>query len=282
MLLLPALVALYLPAAVADQYPGTREVPALCSVLSLLSLKSIGRRRSVTSTTCASIQLSPRSRGSNRCRRPAPCAATATISLSLMTRSCSPRWLSMTGRVRPAAPISICTFTLSCTSATTSPFKLTTFRCALSVPKLSSRSSCPTPNPQPALRQRHLHQSLPSLPGDLVLPSLSNLHRSPTRVAGVLLQGHHQRLPLRTVRRRAYFITLRARIPKPPANSRRSLTVHVHPSPSTAAALTTNLRSTSSTSPSVAARYLYAPSSRSGPPTTAARTPSSGRCWTRR
>jgi len=46
MLLLPALVALDLPAAVADAgFPGTREVPALSSVLSLLALKSIGRRR---------------------------------------------------------------------------------------------------------------------------------------------------------------------------------------------------------------------------------------------
>jgi hypothetical protein len=46
MLLLPALVALDLPAAVAAAgFPGTREVPALSSVLSLLALKSIGRRR---------------------------------------------------------------------------------------------------------------------------------------------------------------------------------------------------------------------------------------------
>jgi hypothetical protein len=46
MLLLGALVALDLPAAVASAgFPGTREVPALSSVLSLLALKSIGRRR---------------------------------------------------------------------------------------------------------------------------------------------------------------------------------------------------------------------------------------------
>jgi hypothetical protein len=46
MLLLPALVALDLPGAVAGaEFPGTREVPALSSVLSLLALKSIGRRR---------------------------------------------------------------------------------------------------------------------------------------------------------------------------------------------------------------------------------------------
>jgi hypothetical protein len=46
MLLLPALVALDLSDAVAGAgFPGTREVPALCSVLSLLALKSIGRRR---------------------------------------------------------------------------------------------------------------------------------------------------------------------------------------------------------------------------------------------
>ncbi len=46
MLLLPALVALDLPGAVAGaRFPGTREVPALSSVLSLLALKAIGHRR---------------------------------------------------------------------------------------------------------------------------------------------------------------------------------------------------------------------------------------------
>ncbi|MCA1680431.1 MAG: hypothetical protein LC777_16495 [Actinobacteria bacterium] len=46
MLLLPALVALDLPGAVAGaRLPGTREVPASSSVLSLLALKAIGRRR---------------------------------------------------------------------------------------------------------------------------------------------------------------------------------------------------------------------------------------------
>jgi transposase len=46
MLLLGALVALDLPGAVAGaRFPGTREVPALSSVLSLLALKAIGRRR---------------------------------------------------------------------------------------------------------------------------------------------------------------------------------------------------------------------------------------------
>ena len=46
LLLLPALVALDLPGAVAGAaFPGTREVPALSSVLSLLALKAIGRRR---------------------------------------------------------------------------------------------------------------------------------------------------------------------------------------------------------------------------------------------
>ena len=46
LLLLPGLVALDLPAAVADaRFPGTREVPALSTVLSLLALKGIGRRR---------------------------------------------------------------------------------------------------------------------------------------------------------------------------------------------------------------------------------------------
>jgi hypothetical protein len=43
---LPALVALDLPGAVAGaRFPGTREVPALSSVLALLALKAIGRRR---------------------------------------------------------------------------------------------------------------------------------------------------------------------------------------------------------------------------------------------
>jgi hypothetical protein len=46
LLLVPALVALDLPAAVRTAHlPGTREVPALASVLSLLALKAIGRRR---------------------------------------------------------------------------------------------------------------------------------------------------------------------------------------------------------------------------------------------
>lgn len=46
LLLLPGLVALDLPGAVAHaKLPGTREIPALASVLSLLALKVIGRRR---------------------------------------------------------------------------------------------------------------------------------------------------------------------------------------------------------------------------------------------
>jgi hypothetical protein len=46
LLLVPALVELDLPAAVqAAHMPGTREVPALASVLSLLGLKAIGARR---------------------------------------------------------------------------------------------------------------------------------------------------------------------------------------------------------------------------------------------
>ena len=46
LLLIPGLVALDLPAAVsAARLPGTREVPALHSALSLLALKAIGRRR---------------------------------------------------------------------------------------------------------------------------------------------------------------------------------------------------------------------------------------------
>jgi hypothetical protein len=46
LLLVPALVELDLPAAVAAaRMPGTREVPALSSVLSLVALKAIGQRR---------------------------------------------------------------------------------------------------------------------------------------------------------------------------------------------------------------------------------------------
>jgi transposase len=46
LLLLPGLVELDLPGAVAHaKLPGTREIPALSSVLSLLALKVIGRRR---------------------------------------------------------------------------------------------------------------------------------------------------------------------------------------------------------------------------------------------
>jgi hypothetical protein len=46
LLLVPGLVALDLPGAVAAaRFPATREIPALSSVLSLLALKAIGRRR---------------------------------------------------------------------------------------------------------------------------------------------------------------------------------------------------------------------------------------------
>jgi len=46
MLLVPGLVELDLPGAVAAAgFPGTREIPALSSLLSLLALKAIGRRR---------------------------------------------------------------------------------------------------------------------------------------------------------------------------------------------------------------------------------------------
>src|SRR6266545_2758990 len=46
LLLVPGLVALDLPGAVsAAHFPGTREVPAISSVLSLLALKATGRRR---------------------------------------------------------------------------------------------------------------------------------------------------------------------------------------------------------------------------------------------
>jgi hypothetical protein len=59
MLLLPALVALDLPGAVTSAgFPGTREVPALSSVLSVLALKSIGRRRvSHVDDVCVDLAL---------------------------------------------------------------------------------------------------------------------------------------------------------------------------------------------------------------------------------
>jgi len=59
MLLVPALVALDLPGAVKHaRLPGKREVPALCSMLSLLALKAAGRRRvSHVDDVCTDIAL---------------------------------------------------------------------------------------------------------------------------------------------------------------------------------------------------------------------------------
>ncbi len=59
MLLVPALVALDLPAAVAGaRLPGTREVPAISSMLSLLALKAAGRRRvSHVDDVCTDVAL---------------------------------------------------------------------------------------------------------------------------------------------------------------------------------------------------------------------------------
>lgn len=60
LLLVPGLVALDLLGAVEKaQLPGTREVPAICSLLSLLGLKAIGRRRvSHVDDVCADPGLS--------------------------------------------------------------------------------------------------------------------------------------------------------------------------------------------------------------------------------
>jgi transposase len=59
MLLVPALVALDLPGAVNHaRLPGTREVPALCSMLSLLALKAAGCRRvSHVDDVCTDVAL---------------------------------------------------------------------------------------------------------------------------------------------------------------------------------------------------------------------------------
>jgi transposase len=59
MLLLPGLVALDLPGAAARaRLPGTREVPAICSLLALLALKAAGRRRvSHVDDVCTDIGL---------------------------------------------------------------------------------------------------------------------------------------------------------------------------------------------------------------------------------
>src|SRR3989442_399145 len=59
MLLLPALVALDVPAAVKHaRLPGTREVPAISSLLALLALKAAGRRRvSHVDDVCSDVAL---------------------------------------------------------------------------------------------------------------------------------------------------------------------------------------------------------------------------------
>src|SRR6266545_842585 len=53
------------------------------------------------------------------------------------------------------------------------------------------------PDPQPRLRQRHLHQDQPGRRGHGVRAALGAGHRQAPGAAGVRLQGHHRRRPVR-------------------------------------------------------------------------------------
>jgi hypothetical protein len=70
LLAVPDLVALDLPALVgAAGYPGTRVLPAICSVLSLLALKLVGLRRVSTSRTWPPTRARRCSPAWSRCPR---------------------------------------------------------------------------------------------------------------------------------------------------------------------------------------------------------------------
>lgn len=91
LLLVPALVALDLPGAVAGaRFPGTREVPALSSVLSLLALKAIGPRRVSHVDDVSSDPALAAFAGMESLPRPVRWTATATASSAPTTKRCWP------------------------------------------------------------------------------------------------------------------------------------------------------------------------------------------------
>src|SRR6266540_4139280 len=141
LLLVPGLVALDLPAAVsAARLPGTREVPALCSALSLLALKATGCRRvshvddvatDPALATFAGLESLPEA------------TALGTYSYRLARRhdqallaALGPAVLA-TGQAagRQQAPSSTWTSTRSCTTATTWPWRPTTCPAAANAPR---------------------------------------------------------------------------------------------------------------------------------------------------
>lgn len=137
LLLVPGLVALDLPGAVsAARLPGTREVPALCSVLSLLALKAIGRRRvshvdelatDPALATFAGLESLPKA------------TALGTYSYRLARRH-HERLLAASARRccapgRQVGPSLTWTSTRSCTTATTWPWRPTTCPAAASAPR---------------------------------------------------------------------------------------------------------------------------------------------------
>src|SRR6266545_72877 len=137
LLLVPGLVALDLPGAVsAARLPGTREVPALHSALSLLALKAIGRRRVSHVDDVATDPPWPPSRGwspSQRRPRLAPTPGGFNVATS---RRCWPRWARRCcAPARPPGPTSTWTSTRSCTTATTWPWRPTTCPAAPSAPR---------------------------------------------------------------------------------------------------------------------------------------------------
>ena len=128
LLAIPDLVALDLPAlAAAAGYPGTRIIPAVSWLLSLLALKLTATRQSPMSMTCSPIPPQRCWPGCRSCRRRPPSPITPTG--CRMTTSClaSPDRKRIGWGVASAQDRSLTwTSTPSCTGATTPPWKSTT------------------------------------------------------------------------------------------------------------------------------------------------------------
>jgi hypothetical protein len=206
LLLVPALVALDLAGAVAGAgLPGTREVPALCSVLSLLALKSIGRRRvSHVDDVCvdpalaafAGLESLPKASSlgsySYRLTRAHDQALLAGLARSM----------TETGQTRGAdfdldfhAIMHFGDDVALENHYVPPPFAAYRGRPVVLRPRQR--------DPQPALRQRDMHQGRPGRPSDRIRTPLGNRDRSSPVAAGVRLQSHHRRRARRTARRRS-------------------------------------------------------------------------------
>ena len=257
MLLLPALVALDLPGAVAGaRFPGTREVPALSSVLSLLALKAIGRRRvSHVDDVCSDPALA--SFAGLESLPKASCLGSYSYRLTALPRRGAagrPGTLDDQDRpdpgrrLRPGLPRDHALRRRRRAGDPLRPAALAAHRSGAVV--LRPRRA----DTQPRLRQRRLHQGRPSRPGDRVRAPLAGRDRQRARAAGLRLQGHHRRRPGRTARRRAdVHHAARAQRQADRRSWKRCPTAPGRRSPSSAAAPTPSPKSTSRTSPSAAA-----------------------------